>query len=115
MDKHLGSIERMAVRRKNDLAKVINKRASSSHQLRVVSNRTSLEIEKEKVKDRNQSFCLGEGIWYTKEGIEYDPSKATQDKSSNYYKQKCIELQEKLNEQMVRKTYIPYQKSWTFC
>ena len=99
MDKHMGSIARMAVRRKNDLAKVVNKRVSTSHQLRVVSNRTSDEVVKEKVKDRNQSFRFGEGPWYTKDGIEYDPSKEKPEKTTNYYKKKCVELQQRLNEQ----------------
>ena len=93
-DKDMGSIARMVVKRKCDLAKVINKRVESTHQQRVIIRRSSDEVKQNPVKDPNQAFLFGDRGWLTKDGCEL----STMEKSVDYYKMKLEQLQKKYDD-----------------
>ena len=78
-DKNVGSIARIVVKRKCDLAKVINKRVESTHQQKVIIKRSSDEVKQNLVKDPNQAFLFGNRGWLTKEGCELSANEKSVD------------------------------------
>ena len=94
-----GSIARMIVLRKCELAKVINKRAEKTHQKKISKTRYNKEdsAEKRNPKKKMNSFCIDDK-WYNNDGSIYDKNSKPKSKCDEtmYYVEKIKELEEEL-------------------
>lgn len=96
-----GSIARMIVMRKCELAKVINKRAEKTHQNRILKVEKKHDANEEKVnveKKKANSFRI-DSAWFNDDGSQYtktgEMSKKTEP-DTLFYMERIKELQEEL-------------------
>ena len=84
-DKDMGSIARMVVKRKCDLAKVINKRAQNTHKQKVLIKRTPDEVKWNPIKGTKKAFVFGKHGWFTKDGCGVSENSSNEERSADYY------------------------------
>ena len=89
-----GSIARMVVKRKCNIAKVINKRCT--HQRKILIKRTKEEVQALPVKDAEQAFSVGNNGWFTNEGKKYEPTGTIKSKRTNFYINRIAKLESEL-------------------
>ena len=79
-----GSIARMIVNRKCNIAKVVNKRVKSTHQNSIIRKRTPTEVKSVPKRGEQQSFALGKSGWFTDTGEQFLYNDKTPRKKTNY-------------------------------
>ena len=91
-----GSIARMVVKRKCNIAKSLNKRTQKTHQGKVRIKRNKEEVSALPLRDAEQAFTVGKNKWYTIDGKEYEPTGSAKTKRNNYYLNRIQKLEEEV-------------------
>jgi len=91
------SIARMVIQRRQEIAKVIEKRAERTHHKKITAKQSVIEHNATKRKSRLQSFQMN-GRWYTKEGVVFNPETQSSKKEdlSNFYLTRIKHIEGKL-------------------
>ena len=93
-----GCVARMVVKRKCNIAKVINKRVDRTHQGKVHIKRTQDEVAALLLKDSEQAFAVGTSGWFTSDGKQYEPTGKIVSKRSHFYMNKIAKLESELKK-----------------
>ena len=86
------------MKRKCNLAKVINSRCHNTHQGKVSIKRSTTQVKNKPKRDAKQAFMIGEDKWYTTSGEDYKPSGQKVEYGSQYYIDIINELKQQLND-----------------
>ena len=70
---------------------------------KVIKKRTSVEVQQNPIKKKDQSFQFGNQGWFTKDGCQVKGG--DEEKSAEYYKRQLEELQKKYDD--TQKVSIP--------
>ena len=97
-----GSIARMIVLRKCELAKSINKRAEKTHQKRIVKVRMKHEdVNDKKIEKKNPNSYRIDNAWFNDDGSEYTKTETLSKKSDDdtmFFMERIKQLQEELKQ-----------------
>ena len=93
-----GCVARMVVKRKCNIAKVINKRVDRTHQGKVHIKRTQDEVAALPLKDSEQAFAVGTSGWFTSDGKQHAPTGKIKSKRSHFYMNKIAKLESELKK-----------------
>ena len=93
-----GSIARMIVLRKCELAKVVNKRSENTHQKKILKTRSSEATKNQSRRKMNQNCFRINQNWYNNDGSAYDKNKPRVPKNDNtiFYVEKIRKLENEL-------------------